>query len=82
MQAERLLSDDTSVQFKPRHAGGEARRGEVLQVGFRCITVMSTSHQGHRDDEAGNVETTPSTLSETCQGDSEGFVLSGGRNTC
>lgn len=26
-QAERLLSDDTSLQFKPRHDGGKARRG-------------------------------------------------------
>lgn len=27
MKAERLLSDDTSAHFKPRHDGGEARRG-------------------------------------------------------
>lgn len=27
-QAERLLSDNTSAHFKPRHDGGKARRGD------------------------------------------------------
>lgn len=90
-QAERLLSDDTSLQFKPRHDGGKARQGEALQVGPCCITVVSVLTKtcrfspGTRNDEVGKVETTPSTLSkhsENCQGDGQGFDLSGGRNTC
>lgn len=53
-QAERLLSDDTSLQFKPRHDGGKARQGEARRCRWDRAALLSCpcsprpagSHQG------------------------------------
>lgn len=88
MQAERLLSDDTSAHFKPRHDGGKARRGVAGGIVLHycpCSTRPFAPHKGQRSDEAREEETNTSVLSKHTENrhrDSQGFDLSGGRNTC